>query len=56
MNGQSAEQLAQPLQFPLFFPSLPQEHLPLPLRKVWMAKTTIARTTNSTMTVARFMR
>ena len=56
LKGQSAEQEAQPLQCSVFFPSLPHEQVPFPDRKTQMATTTIARTTNSTMTVGQFMR
>ena len=55
LNGQSTVQPAQ-LPFPVFFPLPPQSHVPLPRRIAIKATTTRASTTNSTMTVAKFMR
>ena len=39
-----------------FFPSLPQEQLPLPICSERMATMTIAKKTSSTIAVAKFMR
>jgi hypothetical protein len=56
LNGQSTEQEAHFPPFSVFLPFSPHEHWLLPIRRARMARTTIARTTNSTMTEARFMR
>ena len=56
LNGQSTVHPAHLLQFFGFFVLLSQEQLPLPMRRVRMATTTRARTTNNTMTVGKFMR
>ena len=54
-NGHSAEHEAH-LPFIVFLPFSPHEHLPFPIRRKWMAATTIAKTTSNTMAVGRFMR
>ena len=55
LNGQSTAQPAHllPLVGFLLLPS--QEHLHLPIRMTRRATMTMARTTNNTMTVGRFM-
>ena len=55
-KGQSAEHEAHLLELAGFFAFPSQAHLPLPIRMARMAIMTIAKTTNSTMTVGRFMR
>ena len=55
-SGQSAEHEAHLLELALLLPLSLQEHLPLPSRMARMATMTMARTTNNTMTVGRFMR
>lgn len=56
LNGQSTVHPAHLLEFPGFFVLSSQEQLPLPMRRARMATTTRANTTNSTMTVGKFMR